>query len=147
MQKPVISARDLVMVYPGTDIPALENVAVAKMLVGATRREAEDEASIWLWKLGLSGLESRRLGQMSGGQVQRVALARAQITGSRVLFADEPTGSLDSRTGEDVTLLLRPISLLVMAAALILGVLLVRAAASISGRLVPRILSRPERVL
>ena len=84
------------------ELTALENVAVAKMLVGVSRREAEREAVIWLKKLGLEGMENRRLGQMSGGQAQRVAIARAQITGARVLFADEPTGSLDSHTGEDV---------------------------------------------
>ena len=84
------------------ELTALENVAVAKMLIGATRREAEQEAALWLNRLGLQGMEHRRLGQMSGGQAQRVAIARAQSTGARVLFADEPTGSLDSHTSEDV---------------------------------------------
>jgi len=84
------------------ELTALENVAVAKMLVGVPRREAEAEARGWLAKLGLEGMENRRLGQMSGGQAQRVAIARAQSTGAQVLFADEPTGALDSRTGADV---------------------------------------------
>ena len=84
------------------ELTALENVAVAKMLVGVPRPAAEQEAAIWLGKLGLAGMEQRRLGQMSGGQAQRVAIARARITGARVLFADEPTGSLDSHTGEEV---------------------------------------------
>jgi len=84
------------------ELTALENVAVAKMLVGRSRREAEVEAQVWLDKLGLAGTEHRRLGQMSGGQAQRVAIARAQITGASVLFADEPTGALDSRTGAEV---------------------------------------------
>jgi len=84
------------------ELTALENVAVAKMLVGMRRRDAEQEASFWLNQVGLAGLEQRRLGQMSGGQAQRVAIARAQITGAQVLFADEPTGSLDSQTGIDV---------------------------------------------
>ena len=84
------------------ELTALENIAVARMLVGTSRRQAEYEAAIWLSKLGLAGMEDRRLGQLSGGQVQRVAIARAQSTGARVLFADEPTGSLDSHTGEDV---------------------------------------------
>jgi putative ABC transport system ATP-binding protein len=84
------------------ELTALENVAVAKMLLGSPRREAEAEARLWLDKMGLSGMEGRRLDQMSGGQVQRVAIARAQITGASVLFADEPTGALDSRTGAGV---------------------------------------------
>ena len=84
------------------ELTALENVAVARMLVGVPRPAAEQEAAIWLGKLGLVGMEQRRLGQMSGGQAQRVAIARARITGARVLFADEPTGSLDSHTGEEV---------------------------------------------
>ena len=84
------------------ELTALENIAVARMLVGASRRQAEYEAAIWLSKLGLTGMADRRLGQLSGGQVQRVAIARAQSTGARLLFADEPTGSLDSHTGEEV---------------------------------------------
>lgn len=84
------------------ELTALENVAVARMLLGVPRRAAEQEARGWLAALGLAGLENRRLGQLSGGQAQRVAIARAQITGAPVLFADEPTGSLDSRTGAEV---------------------------------------------
>lgn len=93
------------------ELTALENVAIARMLVGIPRRQAEVEAQQWLRHLGLSGLENRRLGQMSGGQAQRVAIARAQITGAQLLFADEPTGSLDSHTGAEVfDLLLNTVS-------------------------------------
>jgi len=84
------------------ELTALENVAVARMLVGVPRRAAEDDARAWLASLGLAGLQDRRLGQLSGGQAQRVAIARAQITGAPLLFADEPTGSLDSHTGAEV---------------------------------------------
>ena len=59
-------------------------------------------AAQWLAALGLAGLEQRRIGQLSGGQAQRVAIARAQATGARILFADEPTGALDSATSGDV---------------------------------------------
>ncbi|WP_425956057.1 ABC transporter ATP-binding protein [Xylanimonas sp. McL0601] len=84
------------------ELSALENVAVARMLGGVPRAQAEAEAANWLAALGLAGLEQRRLGELSGGQAQRVAIARAQVTGARLIFADEPTGALDSRTGTEV---------------------------------------------
>lgn len=84
------------------ELTAVENVAVALMLNGMPRQAAETQAAGWLSHLGLAGLEDRRLGQLSGGQAQRVAIARAQITGAPLLFADEPTGSLDSHTGDEV---------------------------------------------
>ncbi len=83
------------------ELPAVENVALPAMLVGASRREAEDRAVRWLGALGLTGMERRRPGELSGGQAQRVALARALVTGPSVVFADEPTGALDQATGGD----------------------------------------------
>ncbi|WP_426503161.1 ABC transporter ATP-binding protein [Dactylosporangium sp. McL0621] len=79
-----------------------ENVALPLLLGGARRGAALREASAWLERLGLAGMEGRRSGELSGGQAQRVALARGMINRPRVLFADEPTGSLDSLTGEQV---------------------------------------------
>ncbi len=84
------------------ELTALENVAVARMLAGVPRAQAEAEAAQWLAHLGLGGMEQRRLGELSGGQAQRVAIARAQVTGARLIFADEPTGALDSTTSEEV---------------------------------------------
>ncbi|PFG41953.1 putative ABC transport system ATP-binding protein [Isoptericola jiangsuensis] len=84
------------------ELTALENVAVARMLVGVSRAQAEAEAAQQLAHLGLAGLERRRLGELSGGQAQRVAIARAHVTGARLVFADEPTGALDSATSADV---------------------------------------------
>ena len=59
-------------------------------------------ARTWFERLQLDGLERHRAGEMSGGQAQRVALARGMVAQPEVLFADEPTGSLDSLTGEIV---------------------------------------------
>jgi putative ABC transport system ATP-binding protein len=64
------------------------------------------KAQAWLERLGLNDLGERRSGELSGGQAQRVALARALVADPKVLFADEPTGSLDSLAGEHVMNLL-----------------------------------------
>ncbi len=84
------------------ELTAVENVAMALMLRGVPRPAAEHHAALWLQYLGLAGMEERRIGQLSGGQAQRVAIARAQVTGAEVVFADEPTGALDSDTSRDV---------------------------------------------
>jgi len=84
------------------ELTAVENVALPLMLTGVDRRAAEQTAAMWLAALGLAGFESRRIGQLSGGQAQRVAIARAQTTGAAVVFADEPTGALDSQTSAEV---------------------------------------------
>ena len=88
------------------ELTAEENVALPLLLGGARRPAALAEARLWFGRLGLDGLERRRSGELSGGQAQRVALARALVAKPDVLFADEPTGSLDSLTGEQVMELL-----------------------------------------
>ncbi|MFF2275976.1 ABC transporter ATP-binding protein [Agromyces sp. NPDC058126] len=84
------------------ELTAVENVALALMLNGMPRARAEEYGRGWLAALGLAGMEDRRIGQLSGGQAQRVAIARAQVTGAAVVFADEPTGALDSTTSAEV---------------------------------------------
>jgi len=88
------------------ELTAEENVALPLLLNGARRRTALAEARTWFGRLGLDGLEHRRSGELSGGQAQRVALARGLVASPEVLFTDEPTGSLDSVSGEDVMNLL-----------------------------------------
>jgi putative ABC transport system ATP-binding protein len=88
------------------ELTAEENVAFPLLLRGVGRREALAEARSWFERLDLAGLGRQRAGEMSGGQAQRVALARGLVTGPQVLFADEPTGSLDSINGERVMELL-----------------------------------------
>jgi putative ABC transport system ATP-binding protein len=82
------------------ELTAEENVALPLLLGGVRRADALRAARTWFDRLQLKGLERHRSGEMSGGQAQRVALARGMVAQPEVLFADEPTGSLDSLTGE-----------------------------------------------
>jgi putative ABC transport system ATP-binding protein len=88
------------------ELTTQENVALPLLLGGVRRAPALAEARSWLERLDLVGLEERRSGELSGGQAQRVALARALVGRPQVVFADEPTGSLDSLSGEHVMELL-----------------------------------------
>jgi putative ABC transport system ATP-binding protein len=84
------------------ELSALENVALPLRLAGQRRRSAEITAREWLERFDVGDLADKRAGEMSGGQAQRVAVARALVSGPRVVFADEPTGALDSYNGERV---------------------------------------------
>ena len=82
------------------ELTAEENVALPLLLGGTRRDEALREARTWFERLDLEGMERHRTGELSGGQSQRVALARGLVAHPDVLFADEPTGSLDTLNGE-----------------------------------------------
>jgi putative ABC transport system ATP-binding protein len=84
------------------ELTATDNVALPLLLNRVKRRAAGKTAQTWLDKLGLSDKGSRRTGELSGGEAQRVAVARALALAPKLIFADEPTGSLDSLTGEKV---------------------------------------------
>ena len=84
------------------ELTAVDNVALPLLLAGTSRKEARERAGTWLERFGVRGQEEQRPGEMSGGQAQRVSLARALVTAPKVVFADEPTGALDSLAGEQV---------------------------------------------
>ncbi|MGW5124834.1 ABC transporter ATP-binding protein [Streptomyces sp. NPDC004069] len=84
------------------ELTVVDNVALPLMLAGAARGAAREQAGVWLERFGVREQEAARPGELSGGQAQRVALARALVSGPRVVFADEPTGALDSLASEQV---------------------------------------------
>ena len=84
------------------ELSAVDNVSLPLLLAGTRRPEALRRSTELLDRLGLHGLGAKLPGELSGGQAQRVAVARALVTSPAVLFADEPTGSLDSLAAENV---------------------------------------------
>lgn len=84
------------------ELSALDNVVIAAELAGVPTKEARRRAIELLELLGLNGRQRHHTGSLSGGECQRVAMARALVNHPAVLLADEPTGALDSRTGDRV---------------------------------------------
>ncbi|MFC8230510.1 ABC transporter ATP-binding protein [Streptomyces sp. NPDC057287] len=88
------------------ELTCVENVALPLRLSGVRRKAAEGTALEWMTRLEVEDLAAQRPGEVSGGQGQRVAVARALVASPKVVFADEPTGALDSLNGERVMELL-----------------------------------------
>ena len=84
------------------DLPLIDNVALPLLLGGHERGEAHVSAMDWLEQVGIADDADAVPAELSGGQTQRAAVARALITGPSVVLADEPTGSLDSRAGQEL---------------------------------------------
>jgi len=88
-------------------LTALENAILPGLLAGKPAAELEPKAHALLESVGLRGRDHHRPDELSGGEMQRVAVARALLTEPALLLADEPTGNLDSKTGEDVLGIIR----------------------------------------
>lgn len=84
------------------EFSALENVMIPSLIAGTSRSTASKLAAELLSRVGLSGRSSHKPSELSGGEQQRVAIARSLINAPSVLFADEPTGNLDSSTKKEI---------------------------------------------
>ena len=91
-------------------LTAAENVGVPLRIAGLPAKEREQRVALMLSLVGLADHARQRPGELSGGQQQRVAIARALVKRPKVLLADEPTGALDSATGEHIGALLRELN-------------------------------------
>jgi lipoprotein-releasing system ATP-binding protein len=85
-----------------SEFTAIENVCIPAFIKGEDRKESENRAKEILTYLGLADRINHKPGEMSGGEQQRVAFARAMINSPSVIYADEPTGNLDSTTSADL---------------------------------------------
>jgi len=90
-------------------LSAAENVGIPLRITGTSRRERDERVALMLALVGLADAAQQRPNELSGGQQQRVAIARALAGRPRLLIADEPTGQLDSETGQQIMRLLQAV--------------------------------------
>ena len=88
------------------EFSAHDNVAIPAMIGGMTKKKARERSAELLGMLGLSDRQNHRPSELSGGEKQRVAIARALVNDPRIVFADEPTGSLDSRNRDEIRMII-----------------------------------------
>ena len=91
-------------------LSAIENAALPVTLDGIKPNESRARAAEWLKRFGLGDRQNNRPDQLSGGQQQRVAISRALVAEPALILADEPTGNLDTRSGDEIAGLLRDVS-------------------------------------
>lgn len=89
---------------------ALENIKSALLIMGVPEEEARERATKYLKQVGMEGLENQKTAELSSGQKQRLSIARALAKETSIIIADEPTGNLDSETGDQIMQLLKKIS-------------------------------------
>jgi len=109
-----IRSRDVGFIFQGfnliSTLTAYENVELALIYQGVRASQRHDRVMEALERVGLADRAKNRPSQLSGGQQQRVAIARALVTNPSVIMADEPTGALDSKTGQQILDLLKSLN-------------------------------------
>lgn len=92
------------------DYTVLENVEIPLRAVNMGKKKRKEQAMEWLRKVGMEEYANKYPTKLSGGQQQRCAIARALVSGAPVVLADEPTGALDSKTGQEIISLLKELN-------------------------------------